>query len=253
MITTYLKSRIIDRFSDGNRYFKGTYDDKALEYIESVRAKLPFKEKVNHTCYEPRTLQRYVLINDKFKENIKGSILDVGSRDDTAEKILGKKCTLIDKNNTNLDSWDWEKQNIPFGDKSFDTVLCLDTLEHINDIHASFVDLMRITKGNLIISLPNCWKKTTKKFVRGYGSGASYGLPPEKPFDRHKWFFNPEDVDNFISYNAYKQGFEVVDISYHMPTMTWWHRIVFPVGKILFSTHVKNLLTETILVCLKRK
>lgn len=252
MISDYINSRIISRFSDGGRYFRGTYDDAALQYIEDFRKSFPFSDKVDHTYYTDRTRQRYLLMKDKFNSQIGGSILDVGSRDDTAQNILGKKCTLIDKNNTNLDSWDWEKDLIPFGDKSFDTVLCLDTLEHINDIHRSFADLMRVTRKTLIISLPNCWKKSAKRLVAGYGSGASYGLPPEKPFDRHKWFFNTEDVDNFIAYNAYKHGFSVSDIVYHMPETIVRNKILFPIAKRLLPTHSKNLLTETIIVSLKR-
>ena len=248
----YIKSRILDRFSDGGRYFRGEYNKSSLDYILEAKNKFPFWENVCFEFYQDRARQRYQIIKDFFSNQIGDRVLDVGSRDDTAEKFLNKKVALIDKNNTNLDSWDWEKDFIPFSDKEFDSVICLDTMEHINDIHRSIADLFRVSKGTVIISLPNCWKKTYKKFVRGFGSGASYGLPPEKPMDRHKWFFNTEDIDNFIFYNAHKSGFQVSGIVYHMPKTVLWHKIVFPIMKFLPERYAKNLLVETELVVLKR-
>lgn len=249
----YIKSRILDRFGDGGRYFRGEYEAGSLSYILKAKKDFPFWQNVCFVFYTERSKQRYQIVRDFFSFKIGEKILDVGSRDDLAEKILNKKIVLIDKNNTNLDSWDWEKESIPFEDKSFDTVICLDTMEHVNDIHKSIEDLFRVSKHSVIISLPNCWKKTYKKFVRGFGSGASYGLPPEKPMDRHKWFFNTEDIDNFIFYNAHKNGFKVSGIVYHMPKTVLWHKIVFPIMKFLPERYAKNLLVETELVLLERE
>lgn len=249
----YIKSRIIDRFSDGGRYFDGTYDDEALAYIENTRQHFPLREAVDHTYFKPKTSQRYLLVKERWGHYVEEDIIDVGSRDKTVERIFSKRCTLLDKNNPQLHYFDWEKEQLPFEERSFETVICLDTLEHINDIHLSFTDLSRITKNHLIISLPNCWRKTWKKFLRGYGSGASYGLPPEKPKDRHKWFFNTEDVDNFLFYSAYKNKLKVIDVVYLAPKTRLWHKIVYPIVKKIAPTRFKNFFVETIFVLLERR
>ncbi len=251
----YIQSRIIDRFSDSGRYFKGTYAKAGFEAIEKMRVQFPLRKAVDFTFYKPRTLQRYLLLKDRFGSYVDGDILDMGSRDDTVLKIFNKPCTLVDKNNPDLPPFDWEKENLPFADNSFDSVICLDTLEHINDIHNSFHDLMRVSRKYVLISVPNCWRKMTKIFMRGYGSGASYGLPPEKPFDRHKWFFNPEDVDNFTAYNGAlaKNPFDVVDVAYHMPKTRLWHKIFYPILLWIAPVYFKNIFTETIFVVLKKR
>ena len=43
---------------------------------------------------------------------------------------------------------------LPFPDKSFDTVICAHTLEHIRDIHLAISELKRICRGKLIIVVP---------------------------------------------------------------------------------------------------
>lgn len=43
---------------------------------------------------------------------------------------------------------------LPFDDKSFDTVVCTHTLEHVFDLHRALGDLRRIAKSRLIIVVP---------------------------------------------------------------------------------------------------
>ncbi len=247
-----LTKTISNRYAGGGLYFKGEYDKEAFDEVVKTKEKFPFKEI--KTRYVPRSLQRYNLIYDEFMEYVHENVLDVGSRDDRAEKILGLPCTLIDKNNFNNTVWDWEKTTIPFPNQSFQTVLCLDTLEHVNDIHSSFADLVRVTEKYLIISLPNCWRKLLKPMLKGTAGPASYGIPPEKPQDRHKWYFNTSDAENFLFYNAAKHGFEVAAVGYHVPRVEWHHHVRYAILKVLFSEErYKNWLTETFFVVLKRK
>lgn len=251
----YIKRSIVSRFYDGGRYYPGTYKDIGIEAVVNFLRKFPLRSFVDYSFYQPRKNQRYIVLRDRLFSFVGEKVLDVGSRDDSAECFLGKKVVLIDKNNTNLDKWDWEKHPIPFEDESFDTVICFDTLEHINDIHGSFEDLMRVTKGTLLISLPNCWKKQIKKMLTLHPGQASYGIPPEKPMDRHKWFFNTEDVDNFLTYSSstYKKPFEVIHVIYHAPKTVWWHYILYPTISHLAPQVFKNYFVETIFFVLKRR
>jgi hypothetical protein len=249
----YVQSRIVDRFSDGGRYFKDTYNVDALAYIDAVRVRFPLEKAIDYTFYQPRKKQHYLLLKSHLTSHVEGRILDMGSREDHIKELLGKACVQLDKNNPDLPVFDWEKARLPFEDGAIDTVVCMDTLEHINDIHNALHDIFRVAEKHVIISLPNCWRKTWAKFLRGYGSGASYGLPPEKPHDRHKWFFTSEDVDNFISYNAYKAGWHVERVIYHAPQTRLWHRIFFPVLTALSPVYMKNLFVETVFYALSRR
>ena len=251
----YIKTNIIDRYSDSGRYFRGTYSGEGLKAIEKVKSNFPFRKNISYRYYEPRSLHRYLLIGDRFRDYLGGKILDVGSRDNTIQTVLKKPCFLVDKNNPALPSFDWENEALPYPDKSFDTVVCLDALEHINDIHSGFRDLLRVSNQYVIISLPNCWRKTLKQFIKGYGTSASYGLPPEKPHDRHKWFFNTEDIENFIFYNSYsaKFPFKVKAVVYHVPLTIPRHRILYPLARfVLPERHFKNFFVNTVFVCLEK-
>lgn len=41
-----------------------------------------------------------------------------------------------------------------------------------------------------------------------------YGLPFEKPEDRHKWFFSSEEAEKFILYRAGKNNMEILQMDY---------------------------------------
>ena len=45
-------------------------------------------------------------------------------------------------------------QDLPFGDASFDTVVCTHTIEHVQDIAQSIRELRRVTRKRLIIVVP---------------------------------------------------------------------------------------------------
>jgi len=255
-INDYKNNPIVKRFSNKN-YFKGKFTEEGLEAVKDYKKKISFTENINYKFYAPRNLQRYHLITDTFKDYlVDGKVLDVGTRTNTLSELLERQCCLVDKNNPNLPEFDWEKENLPFKDKSFDTVVCMDVMEHIDRFHGSFADIMRTSKKYVIISLPNCWRKALNEFIKGRGRQASYGLPPEKTFDRHKWFFNPEDVENFIYYNSASSlyNYEVKEVRYHIPKTILRIKILYPILKfILPERHFKNLFVETIFFVLEKK
>ena len=46
--------------------------------------------------------------------------------------------------------------SLPYADESYDTVICSDVLEHIGPHKQSFIELMRIAKKKVIITVPSC-------------------------------------------------------------------------------------------------
>lgn len=248
MENSFLQTHIIDRYIGRGRYFRGEYQEKGLNAIVEGRKRFPFSRHLISTFYKPYALQRYLLIGEQFKSYLTGAILDVGSRDNYMKNVLNINAELVDKNNTDLTSFDWETQTLPYQENQFDTVVCLDTLEHINDLHRSFYDLLRVSKKNVVISLPNCWRKTFKRMLRGQSDQGAYGLPPERPMDRHKWFFNTEEIEDFFFYNAETapSRYRVVEIRHHVPQARFAHRILYPLMTYLLpERYAKNFLTNT--------
>jgi len=154
----------------------------------------------------------------KYNAILNGRILDVGADECYLKEHLGAKTqyTGIGLGGNPDIMVDLERGFIPFPDDSFDCVLCLDVLEHLENIHETFAELCRVTRNYLIISLPNPYRDFYDMLRSGkYEPGRPmkfYGLPAEKPEDRHKWFFSFEEAENFIRYNAEKHGMEVLQI-----------------------------------------
>jgi len=111
---------------------------------------------------------------------------------------------------------DLEKEPLMFEDNSYDTVICLDVLEHIENTHSVFDQLCRIAKEHVIISLPNPWRAFyVMMTTRDYQTGKPlkfYGLPTEKPDDRHKWFFSADEAMRYIRDRATLNNMQLLQI-----------------------------------------
>jgi len=164
-----------------------------------------------YTSFNERS-DRSIYIAKYFKSELTGRILDVGCDKAVLKKLLPNVDYIgIDISGTpdiciNLE----ETERLPFNNAEFDTVLCSDVLEHLNNLHHIFNELVRVTKEYLIISLPNCWQVARRPIERGRGSFSHYGLPGEAPLDRHKWFFSLSDADDFLTYQARKHSLTIV-------------------------------------------
>jgi 2-polyprenyl-3-methyl-5-hydroxy-6-metoxy-1,4-benzoquinol methylase len=95
-------------------------------------------------------------------------------------------------------------ETLPFETASFDCVVCTDVLEHLNNLHTVFGELLRIAKTYVIVALPNNWANARKPIARGRGSVSHYGLPGEPPADRHKWFFGLSEAEAFVHHQLKK-------------------------------------------------
>jgi hypothetical protein len=175
------------------------------------------KFTTNYKYVDRETKQRYVY--EKYQQILQGSILDVGADELYLKKHLaaGTKYVGIGLgDNPELQQVDLEKEKIPFGDNEFDTVLCLDVLEHIENIHEIFDELCRVSKEWVIISLPNPYSSLMGCLQNGqYKPGRNtkyYGLPLDREPDRHKWFFSATEAKDFVKYRAQKNNMEVYDI-----------------------------------------
>ena len=144
-----------------------------------------------------RTEWLYHNFKDIFK---KGVVLDVGCDDAPLRNIIGKdKYFGIDIiGNYDLKINLENSKKFPFKKNEFETTICIEALEHLDNLHVIANDLFRVTKSHLLISLPNSWRDSRKQIERGRGTIGHYGLPITKPLDRHKWFINTQEAVFFF-------------------------------------------------------
>jgi hypothetical protein len=106
-----------------------------------------------------------------------------------------------------------EKSGLPYGDRTFETVACLDTLEHLEAAHKILDELCRVADRYIIISLPNPWKDFWNTLrSKDYAPGVPikyYGFPVQPPEDRHRWFFSESEANSFVTQRAEPNGFAV--------------------------------------------
>jgi SAM-dependent methyltransferase len=201
----------------------------------------------------------------KYQPILVGNILDIGADQCYLKKYLGNKANYIgiglssDKVDLKIDL---EKQPLPYEDNSFDVVLCTDVLEHLDNIYEVFDELCRISKKYVIISLPNPHSVFWSYLKHGdYNENQHlkfYGLPSEKPEDRHKWFFSTEEAERFIQCRAKKNKMEIVQIDIEgdkMPKVSIIEKLIF---KFLFKKYSnmlfnRNLYTGTLWAVLKKE
>lgn len=101
---------------------------------------------------------------------------------------------------------------LPFEDASWHTVICIEVLEHLEHLHAMFDELVRVSGRHVIVSLPNCWRDARVPLGRGRGQIAHYGLPPQAPADRHRWFFSFTQARDFVHAKAAAHGLGIVEL-----------------------------------------
>jgi len=183
---------------------------------------------------------------DIFKPYFGKTVLDVGAGGSANifREHLGSRYKAVDVSDSrNQPDYfvDLEKERLPFKDGEFETVLCFDNLEHLENCHELMDDLIRVSSKYVIISLPNNWPTLWKSLLAGRNitHGFGYGLPPEKPIPgvRHKWFYNLEEAERFLVAGAqrnkakvvelqyyYEHGFEIIQFPYIYPLLTRLHR-----------------------------
>lgn len=154
---------------------------------------------------------RYVV--EQFGACLRGRTLDVGCdrcliRDlrpdlDYTGIDIGGTPTLT----LNLD----DTPRLPFDDDAFDTVICTDVLEHLEHLHRTFSEIVRVLApgGHAVISLPACWNNLRRRIRRGKGTPRHYGLPLDPPPDRHRWFMNASDIVAFMQGHADRHRLQI--------------------------------------------
>ena len=153
---------------------------------------------------------------DGFGDALEGRILDVGAGANAAifQAALGPRYEALDiaasykfatvrERDAVRHVCDLEREPLPFADRSYGTVICLDVLEHVDDIHRLHDELFRVADRRVVISLPNNWPGFLWNVLAGrnlrHRAGYGLGPLPARPGERHKHFFNLEEAASFLA------------------------------------------------------
>lgn len=149
-----------------------------------------------------------------FLDGERGTLLDVGARDRVLSSYLVPGA--IDYRSADVASGqDYQidlETDMPFDDCSFDIVVALDVLEHVDRIHRAFAELSRIAGRRLIIGLPNLGSimRRWSFFLNGDLGTRKYDLLPDAESDRHRWLTVYSQMNEFVAVNARRRGMDIV-------------------------------------------
>lgn len=195
-------------------------------------------------------------------------VLDVGCDKGQLARFLPEHSTYtgVDMSqeadiNLDLDSG----KRLPISDKSYDLVLCLETLEHLEQVHFMLDELFRVSSKYIFITLPNPLSRVFfsyylgKKFTNNiekqkqFGTHMKfYGLPFERPFDRHRWFFNTEESISFIRYRAKINHWKIKEVHYSLDMRGGFRKYVKFVLSGFQRERMYNFFNETTIFLLER-
>ncbi len=159
---------------------------------------------------------KYPIVADLLRDAT-GSVLDVGARDCALRQYL--KLDRLTYYSADLGpSHDYQldlETHLALADQSFDYVIALDVLEHVEYIHQAFSELVRITRRRLIIALPSMSSLPRRwSFLRhGHLQTGKYDLLIEHQGDRHRWLTVYPQINAFVGVNAKKYGFKLDHIA----------------------------------------
>jgi ubiquinone/menaquinone biosynthesis C-methylase UbiE len=118
------------------------------------------------------------------------------------------------------------KDKLPFPDKSFDSVVLFEVLEHLPDPVSVLTEAQRVARKNIIITVPNC---------QGYDELKSCGLTFEHFLDSdHRNFFTPDSMKILIDkiFRNYQISLGDPIISYNLIRKSIWRSFVHAMDKI---------------------
>ena len=193
---------------------------------------------------------KFIVIK-KILENERGSLLDIGCRNQILKKFLNKDINYSgadvtqNENSTNLiiDL----NSNLNFENESYDFVTALDVLEHIDEPLKIIKKCLNIAKSKVIINLPNVayYEFRLRLLFKG-DLGSQYHFSGKKKDDKHTWFTNYENINLFFKKNFDK--YEIVPVFKTRNKL----KFLFLIEKFLYKVF-PNLFCWSLIIILKRE
>ncbi len=162
--------------------------------------------------------EKSLYIAEKYRAILRESVLDVGCDTARLRTLVGDPARYVgvDLNPAADVQLNLDRDDLPFADRSFATVLATDVLEHLERAHAIFDELCRVAIARVVVSLPNPLHNMLMELARGTGGERLkyYGLPTERPGDRHRWFFGAQEAAAFLRERGDRNGFSIEQLDF---------------------------------------
>ncbi len=150
---------------------------------------------------------KYELVGERLAGD-EGTLLDIGSRDRILRPHLPPRWNYVAADvRPGLDlTWDLERP-LPAPDGAYDAVAALDVLEHVENIHGAFAELLRIARRWVFITFPNITSLVLRvQFALKGNVGEKYALFSSHQGDRHRWLTAFPRYCAFVREGAEKRG-----------------------------------------------
>jgi 2-polyprenyl-3-methyl-5-hydroxy-6-metoxy-1,4-benzoquinol methylase len=148
------------------------------------------------------------------------TLLDVGCRDSRLMAFLRPQVEYagadLYQNDRNTVDYVGDINSVCI-DRTFDCVVALDILEHVDDPFSLFDKLTSLSNRYLVVSLPNCYDlKHQYLFAFRKTLGGKYEFPVSNPTDRHRWVMNYQEICRFFQAKAseHSMSFEAKNVKY---------------------------------------
>lgn len=152
-----------------------TFDDSGIYFAHQ-----PIYGFHNDHC-EPGTIEKYIRTYQIMRALLAlrvSSLLDVGGAEGykahIAAKLFGidaRTCDLSEeacrraREIFGIDSVAADMHDLPFGDNSFDVVLCSESLEHVTDLRKATLELVRVASKAVVITVPQESEQTVNHTI----------------------------------------------------------------------------------------
>lgn len=157
-----------------------------------------FEEVVQLLHPQTKTLLDVGCRDGRLKNYLPGT-LEYSGIDLSPGPLVSKACNI--------------EQGIPYPDNTFDAVVALDILEHTDNIWFSFSELVRVSRRQIMVVLPNSYHwKNRLRYLRGKEAD-KYKLSAEPIQDRHRWLVSYTTAHAFATRMARHSGLTLSGVS----------------------------------------
>ena len=216
---------------------------------------MKYTRKYSSDVYYDRASRQVFLVKE-LSPYLRSNIIDIGGGGRRRlAKALGenRSCIEVDVFGDPDIKADLEK-DLPLNveNNAFETVLCLEVLEHVENPSEVITECMRIGSSYLIVSLPNPVREIfgylqarlkkpsdPDRVLRVGVYSKFYGLPPLQPTDRHKWFFTYADAQKFMEYHALKNEWTIEE---YFSIGSAYKNVMLNILLFFIPEHLKRLL-----------
>lgn len=201
------------------------------------------KKKISVNIIKNDRYLRNKFVFDKWIKSLNiNNILDIGCSDNYM-KMIHDNVIGIDINGSPDIIFDLEKGNIPIKENSFDCIICLDVLEHVDNLHEVLDQFLLISKKYIILSFPNELRFLNLIRYVYKTNNREFGFFPR---NRHKWFISYSQSKTFIRNFAKKNNLIIIN---DYTNLGYKSKFLFKIIKNKFP----NILPHGYYVILKKK